>query len=172
MLSDIFPTGFHATELAGVQAGDSVVVYSDAPSPYISAVSMRIMPASMPKRRASSSPARRSEHAAGRKLHFRQVQGKEELSNGMRECLFNIRPVEKMKKLIFALALLIGSSAHAQVYFDSGSARPNNPAAAKRAVEHQRAQHVVKARPKLVRCRDGARRQARLCGRHGGVARR
>lgn len=27
MLSDVFPTGFHATELAGVQPGDSVVIY-------------------------------------------------------------------------------------------------------------------------------------------------
>jgi hypothetical protein len=86
--------------------------------------------------------------------------------------VFQLNPEENMKKLIFALALLIGSSAHAQVYFDSGSARPNNPGAAKHAVQHQRAQHVVKARPKLVRCRDGARRQARLCSRHGGVARR
>lgn len=27
MLSDVFPTGYHATELAGIQPGDSVVVY-------------------------------------------------------------------------------------------------------------------------------------------------
>jgi threonine dehydrogenase-like Zn-dependent dehydrogenase len=31
MLSDIFPTGYHATELAGVQAGDSVVIYGAGP---------------------------------------------------------------------------------------------------------------------------------------------
>jgi glutathione-independent formaldehyde dehydrogenase len=31
MLSDIFPTGWHATELAGVQPGDSVVVYGGGP---------------------------------------------------------------------------------------------------------------------------------------------
>ncbi len=31
MLSDIFPTGFHATELAGVLAGDSVVIYGAGP---------------------------------------------------------------------------------------------------------------------------------------------
>ena len=31
MLSDIFPTGYHATELAGVQPGDSVVVYGAGP---------------------------------------------------------------------------------------------------------------------------------------------
>src|SRR5258708_35306334 len=31
MLSDIFPTGWHATELASVKAGDSVVVYGAGP---------------------------------------------------------------------------------------------------------------------------------------------
>lgn len=31
MLSDIFPTGYHATELAGVQPGDSVVIYGAGP---------------------------------------------------------------------------------------------------------------------------------------------
>jgi threonine dehydrogenase-like Zn-dependent dehydrogenase len=31
MLSDIFPTGYHATELAGVIAGDSVVIYGAGP---------------------------------------------------------------------------------------------------------------------------------------------
>ena len=31
MLSDVFPTGWHATELAGVQPGDSVVVYGAGP---------------------------------------------------------------------------------------------------------------------------------------------
>src|SRR5659263_691674 len=31
MLSDIFPTGYHATELAGVQEGDSVVIYGAGP---------------------------------------------------------------------------------------------------------------------------------------------
>jgi hypothetical protein len=78
-----------------------------------------------------------------------------------------------MKKLVFVLALLLGSSAQAQVYFDSGSARPINPGAAKRDVhQQQRAQPAAKVRPKLVRCRDGTKRQARLCSRHGGVARR
>ena len=78
-----------------------------------------------------------------------------------------------MKKLIIVLALLLGSSAHAQVYFDSGSARPINPGAAKRDVtQQQRAQPAPKVRPKLVRCRDGSKRQARLCSGHGGVVRR
>lgn len=31
MLSDIFPTGYHATELAGVQPGESVVIYGAGP---------------------------------------------------------------------------------------------------------------------------------------------
>lgn len=31
MLSDIFPTGYHATELAGVQPGDSVVIFGAGP---------------------------------------------------------------------------------------------------------------------------------------------
>ena len=31
MLSDIFPTGYHATELANVQVGDSVVIYGAGP---------------------------------------------------------------------------------------------------------------------------------------------
>ncbi|MGE5313176.1 MAG: glutathione-independent formaldehyde dehydrogenase [Acidobacteriota bacterium] len=31
MLSDIFPTGYHATELAGVQPGDAVVIYGAGP---------------------------------------------------------------------------------------------------------------------------------------------
>jgi glutathione-independent formaldehyde dehydrogenase len=31
MVADIFPTGWHATELAGVRAGDSVVVYGSGP---------------------------------------------------------------------------------------------------------------------------------------------
>jgi glutathione-independent formaldehyde dehydrogenase len=31
MLSDIFPTGYHATELAGVMPGDSVVIYGAGP---------------------------------------------------------------------------------------------------------------------------------------------
>jgi len=32
MLADIFPTGYHATELAGVGRGDSVVIYGAGPS--------------------------------------------------------------------------------------------------------------------------------------------
>ena len=39
MLSDIFPTGYHATELAGVQPGDSVVVYGAGPVGLLAAYS-------------------------------------------------------------------------------------------------------------------------------------
>ncbi|WP_426190467.1 hypothetical protein [Massilia sp. DWR3-1-1] len=80
-----------------------------------------------------------------------------------------------MKKFLCAVALVLGSigAAQAQVYFDSGSARPNNPPAVRHDGERQhRAHPPVRARQKLVRCRDGARRVARMCRGHGGVARR
>ena len=34
MLSDIFPTGYHATELAGVKAGDTVAIFGAGPVGY------------------------------------------------------------------------------------------------------------------------------------------
>jgi hypothetical protein len=78
-----------------------------------------------------------------------------------------------MKKLICMLALLLGSSAQAQVYFESGSARPVNPGAATRDVDRQqRAPRRVKVQQKLVRCSDGSTRTARMCRSHGGIARR
>ena len=80
-----------------------------------------------------------------------------------------------MKKLLWVLALMLGSvgAAQAQVYFDSGSARPINPGAAKHDLDRQqRARAPMRARQKLVRCGDGSRRVARLCRHHGGVARR
>ncbi|KAF3996591.1 glutathione-independent formaldehyde dehydrogenase [Glaciimonas immobilis] len=46
MLSDIFPTGYHATELAGVQVGDSVVVYGAGPVGLMAAYSSIIKGAS------------------------------------------------------------------------------------------------------------------------------
>src|SRR5674476_468444 len=46
MLSDIFPTGYHATELAGVQAGDSVVIYGAGPVGLMAAYSAIIKGAS------------------------------------------------------------------------------------------------------------------------------
>src|ERR1700730_2080104 len=39
MLSDIFPTGWHATELAGVAPGDSVVIYGSGPVGLMAALS-------------------------------------------------------------------------------------------------------------------------------------
>ena len=46
MLSDIFPTGFHATELAGVKPGESVVIYGAGPVGLMAAVSSVIKGAS------------------------------------------------------------------------------------------------------------------------------
>ncbi|CAN5346668.1 hypothetical protein BH11PSE11_BH11PSE11_33150 [soil metagenome] len=80
-----------------------------------------------------------------------------------------------MKKLFcsLALALCMSPMAQAQVQFDSGSARPNNPGAATREVNRQRvAPPPPRVYRKLVRCRDGSRRVASSCRRHGGVARR
>lgn len=76
-----------------------------------------------------------------------------------------------MKKFLVTLGLVFGTvcTAQAQVYFDSGSDRPNNPHAARHQI-HQ--QHRAHPRERLVRCRDGARRVARMCRGHGGVARR
>jgi hypothetical protein len=82
---------------------------------------------------------------------------------------------ETLKKFIFVCALLIGGigSAQAQVYFGSGSDRPINPGAARRALDRQeRVRPPVRARQQRVRCGDGSRRVARLCRRHGGVAHR
>ncbi|WNM58052.1 glutathione-independent formaldehyde dehydrogenase [Candidatus Nitrospira allomarina] len=39
MLSDIFPTGYHATEMAGVRPGDSVVIYGAGPVGLLAAYS-------------------------------------------------------------------------------------------------------------------------------------
>jgi len=46
MLADIFPTGFHATELAGVQPGESVVVYGAGPVGLMAAMSSMLKGAS------------------------------------------------------------------------------------------------------------------------------
>ncbi|MGH7908212.1 MAG: glutathione-independent formaldehyde dehydrogenase [Candidatus Binataceae bacterium] len=42
MLADIFPTGYHATELAGVSPGDSVVIYGAGPVGLMAAYSARM----------------------------------------------------------------------------------------------------------------------------------
>ncbi|MGV3743169.1 MAG: glutathione-independent formaldehyde dehydrogenase [Burkholderiaceae bacterium] len=46
MLSDIFPTGYHATRLAGLQPGDSVVIYGAGPVGLMAAMSAQIQGAS------------------------------------------------------------------------------------------------------------------------------
>ena len=46
MLSDIFPTGYHATELAGVRPGDSVVIYGAGPVGLMAALSANLKGAS------------------------------------------------------------------------------------------------------------------------------
>ena len=79
-----------------------------------------------------------------------------------------------MKKLLCMLTLLLGAaaSANAQVYFESGSAKPVNPSAATRQVARQATtRQYVKVHPKLYRCRDGSRRTAKQCVRHGGIRR-
>ena len=47
MLSDIFPTGYHATELAGVQPGETVVIYGAGPVGLMAACSAALKGASM-----------------------------------------------------------------------------------------------------------------------------
>ena len=46
MLSDIFPTGYHSTELAGVKPGDSVVIYGAGPVGLMAAYSANLKGAS------------------------------------------------------------------------------------------------------------------------------
>ncbi len=46
MLSDIFPTGYHATELAGVKPGDTVVIYGAGPVGLMAACSANLKGAS------------------------------------------------------------------------------------------------------------------------------
>lgn len=79
-----------------------------------------------------------------------------------------------MKKLICMLTLLIAGAApaHAQVMFESGSAKPINPGAAtEQAVRQASVRPTVNKRVKLYRCRDGSKRTYRQCSRHGGIRR-
>ena len=46
MLSDIFPTGWHATRLAGLNPGDSIIIYGAGPVGLMAALSARIQGAS------------------------------------------------------------------------------------------------------------------------------
>lgn len=72
---------------------------------------------------------------------------------------------------LFIAALSLAPLAQAQVLFDSGSARPNNPGAAKRAVDRQAAPSRARAHSSHVRCRDGSIHTPRVCKRHGGIRR-
>lgn len=78
-----------------------------------------------------------------------------------------------MKKLLVSLAMVFGAmgAAQAQVHFNSGSDRPNNPQAARHVIQQQHRAHPPRPRERLVRCRDGSRRIARMCRGHGGVRR-
>jgi glutathione-independent formaldehyde dehydrogenase len=42
MLSDIWPTGWHATELAGLEPGESVVIYGCGPVGLMAALSAKV----------------------------------------------------------------------------------------------------------------------------------
>ena len=46
MLADIFPTGYHATEMAGVKPGDQTVIYGGGPGGLMAAYSAIIKGAS------------------------------------------------------------------------------------------------------------------------------
>ncbi len=81
-----------------------------------------------------------------------------------------------MKKLfpIAVLMLLFSSGTQAQVHFGPGSARPINPQTATRDLERQipdQTRTPPKPQRVLVECRDGSRHIARVCRRHGGIAR-
>jgi hypothetical protein len=73
-----------------------------------------------------------------------------------------------MKKILCALALLLGTcaSAQAQVYFEPGSARPINPGAATQPTRsYQRAHAPLRMAPRVVRCRSHHHRRA-TCRRY------
>jgi len=77
----------------------------------------------------------------------------------------------KFLTILFVTGVCISSAAQAQVYFNSGSAKPKNPESAKRDVEqHGTATQKERSKRLIVRCHDGSRHTARVCSRHGGVA--
>lgn len=77
-----------------------------------------------------------------------------------------------MKKILGIVALLLAISplAQAQVTFDSGSARPNNP---NEANKHMVRKHPVKTVRHAVKCRDGSISYQRRhpCKHHRGIRR-
>ena len=72
---------------------------------------------------------------------------------------------KNMKKLFCTAALMLVMSpfAQAQANFGPGAGAPD--------LDRQ-ASSLVKGRHLLVKCRDGSRHLARVCRRHGGIARR
>jgi threonine dehydrogenase-like Zn-dependent dehydrogenase len=66
MLADIFPTGYHATELAGVQAGESVVIYGAGPVGLMAALSSTIKGASQVMSSTRTRTGSRSPRSSGR----------------------------------------------------------------------------------------------------------
>ena len=73
--------------------------------------------------------------------------------------------IMKLFTLCFIALMSTASLAHAQVYFNSGSAKPNNASAARRDLERRSKPVAGK-----VRCGDGSRHIPRVCQRHGGIA--
>ncbi len=71
--------------------------------------------------------------------------------------------------ILFILALGITPLAQSQVYFNSGSAQPNNARAAERNLDRRAA--APKPVQRTVRCGDGSRHTPRVCRRHGGIGR-
>ncbi len=84
MLSDIFPTGWHAAEMARVGPGDSVAVFGAGPVGLLSALSARIKGAAeifvvdlLPDRVRKAEEARRSlRHRRGRVRGARSLVGR------------------------------------------------------------------------------------------------
>jgi hypothetical protein len=75
-----------------------------------------------------------------------------------------------MKKSLFVLAFALGlcASAQAQVQFKSGSAQLDHPVVTTKLTDADYRNRGRKHR--VVTCRDGTRRIARVCRhRHGGV---
>jgi hypothetical protein len=74
----------------------------------------------------------------------------------------------KTLPLVFALLLTVSAAAIAQVHFNSGSTRPNDPEAAAQKVP---VKAKVKRQRPSVRCQDGSVSYSRqnVCTGHGGV---
>lgn len=77
--------------------------------------------------------------------------------------------IVKRIALLFVVALGIAPLAQAQVYFNSGSAHPNNARAAERHLDRRASARGQMQR--TVRCRDGSMHTPRVCRRHGGISR-